>query len=335
MRWSNFPGVHLVTPMCDGCGKPVCECYSRSTGGTNATPSEPEPELDVDTWLLVQGIAATDRPVEKPLPKGLSKLDGSTTATMRVEPLKARFDLPLPLLYDHDKDARIGLVTAADATAKELRFTARIAPVGTAGYDDALLTKIWADVRAGTLRSVSVMRRRGAPRGAHPDGWTWSELSIVSHPANPDATITRVMSPDGEDWSTPASGAGRQIDPSPMLDSSKIDTDPEAKAERETTSSSDGQGIDALKARFDERGDSFDALAREATGDDAPTLRWLGLWSEEVKYRPGNVAAFNSALWICERGVFGTKPGNGAASGWRLLLKAPDLRGFSRERGGR
>jgi hypothetical protein len=327
MRWSNFPGVHLVTPMCDGCGKPVCECYSRSTGGTNATPSEPEPELDVDTWLLVQGIAATDRPVEKPLPKGLSKLDGSTTATMRVEPLKARFDLPLPLLYDHDKDARIGLVTAADASPKELRFTARIAPVGTPGYDDALLTRIWADIRSGKLRAVSVMRQRGAPRGAHPDGWTWSELSIVEHPANPDATITRVMSPDGEDWTTAAS-----------VDRPQIGTDPEVKTERETTAAplSDDSALETLKAdELDERGDSFNALARAAEGDDGPILRWLGIWDAETKYRPGNVAAFNSALWICERGVFGTKPGNGAATGWRLLLKAPDLRGFSRERGAR
>jgi hypothetical protein len=322
MRSSDFPGRHLIIPMCDACQKQVCECYTRTRAV--APKEKPKPELNVDSWLLVQGVAATDRPAEKPLPKGLSRLDGSTTAVMRVDPMAARYTLPLRLLWNHDESTPIGWVTGADATPTELRFTGRIAPPGTAGYDSALLTRIWADVRSGKLRSLSVMRQRGAPRGAHPGGWVWSELSVVESPANPDATITRVVSPDGEDW-TPAA-----------------DNKPEAKAERETVAAppSDDRALDALKAeldalkaRFDERDDNFDALARESSNGNTPVLRWRGIWDEAIAYKRGEVVVDRSSLWVVEGGAApGVRPGRGPQEGWRLILKSPDLRGVSRDR---
>jgi hypothetical protein len=87
--------------------------------------------------------------------------------------------------------------------------------------------------------------------------------------------------------------------------------------------------VAALEARL--VGDDMRSLADEAAG--GPVMRWRGFWTEDVAYKPGETVAFNDSLHVCERALEpGVRPGGGAHTGWKLVLKRPDLRGAARNR---
>jgi hypothetical protein len=89
--------------------------------------------------------------------------------------------------------------------------------------------------------------------------------------------------------------------------------------------------VRALEARLGPQGDGFD-IPRPA---GSPTPRWAGLWDNTRTYQAGSLVCHSSSLFVAERAMSGVKPGAGASSGWRLIVKAPyDLRPRSSERGG-
>lgn len=116
-----------------------------------------------------------------------------------VEPDGADFVTPLPLLWQHDSLAPIGEVLSATKTARGIRFRARIAapePDDPPGLRNRL-QEAWASVRKGLTRGVSIgfsaieyaMMDNG---GIHFLKWNWHELSVVTIPANVEATITNI-----------------------------------------------------------------------------------------------------------------------------------------------
>lgn len=118
-----------------------------------------------------------------------------------VEPEGARYELPLPLLWQHDHLAPVGSVESASVSSKGIRFRARIAKPEPSD-PPALrfrLEEAWASVKKGLVRAVSVgfnsldmsLLETG---GLHFREWDWLELSLVTIPANQDATITTIRS---------------------------------------------------------------------------------------------------------------------------------------------
>ena len=107
-----------------------------------------------------------------------------------VEPMGAKFALPLPLLWQHNHDEPVGTVEFAEPNAKGIPFRARLAKVDEPGALKDLVDKAWQAVKAGLVRGVSIgFASRSRPDQLKDGGlrfkdWEWLELSLVTIPAS-------------------------------------------------------------------------------------------------------------------------------------------------------
>lgn len=114
-----------------------------------------------------------------------------------VDPMGAKFALPMPLLWQHNASQPVGNVTFAKPTKSGIPFKAQLAKVDEEGTLRNRLEDAWQSVKAGLVRAVSIGFRSlehsyiegGGVRFA---SWEWLELSLVTIPANADATITSI-----------------------------------------------------------------------------------------------------------------------------------------------
>ncbi len=120
-----------------------------------------------------------------------------------VEPMGAKFALPMPLLWQHNHDEPVGHVEFAKPTAKGIPFKARIAKVDEPGKLKDRVDEAWQSVKAKLVSAVSI-GFRSLQHEVMKDGgwrfkeWEWLELSLVTIPANSDATITAIKKFDAE-----------------------------------------------------------------------------------------------------------------------------------------
>ncbi len=130
----------------------------------------------------------------------------STPSTDRqediVEPMGAKFHVPMPLLWQHDTSQPVGSVTYAEKTADGIPFEAEIAQVDGPPQLKNRLDEAWQSLKAGLVRGVSIgFRAMAAEPIKGTDGirftkWEWLELSLVTIPANAEATITSIKTAD-------------------------------------------------------------------------------------------------------------------------------------------
>lgn len=113
----------------------------------------------------------------------------------------ARFKNPVPLLWMHEADKAIGTVEFGKPTVDGIPFTARIPKVDEPGVLKDLVDLAWHSVKAKVVRGVSIGFRvlEGgceslAQGGKRFTSFELMELSLVSVPANPSATITEIKS---------------------------------------------------------------------------------------------------------------------------------------------
>lgn len=115
-----------------------------------------------------------------------------------VEPKGADYELPLPLLWQHDSAQPIGLVTAAVTRDTGIEVRMRLVKIDEPGTLKDRLDEAWQSIKSGLVRGLSIgFKIVEATR--LPDGgglrikrWEWLELSAVTIPANAEATITAV-----------------------------------------------------------------------------------------------------------------------------------------------
>ena len=121
-----------------------------------------------------------------------------------VEPMGARFKTPMPLLLHHDKERPVGAVEFAKAQKNGIPFRARINRPKD-DYPKHLadrLNEAWVSVRDSLIAGVSIgfRSRKSEPIegsfGIRFLEWEWLELSLVTVPANAEATIQTVKSLD-------------------------------------------------------------------------------------------------------------------------------------------
>lgn len=139
-----------------------------------------------DERRIIEGIAST------PTPDRVEDI---------VEPLGARFRIPMPLLRAHDHDQPVGWVEFARPTRSGIPFTARI---DCPEQDDPQplkdrLNTAWKEVKRRLVTAVSIGFRAldidfMETGGIRFNEWEWLELSLVVVPANPQATINDVKS---------------------------------------------------------------------------------------------------------------------------------------------
>lgn len=158
---------------------------------------------EADDFVTVRGMASTP-----------------TTDRMGdiVEPLGAKFKLPMPLLWQHDAKKPIGHVTFAKATKTGIPFEATIPRVKEAGVlkdriDEAIQSLKHRLVAATSIgfQAIEGAVERLESGGLRFKEWEWLELSLVTIPANAEATITSIKSLD-EAQMRAASGTARQVD---------------------------------------------------------------------------------------------------------------------------
>ena len=127
----------------------------------------------------------------------------------------AEFELPMPLLWQHQQDKPIGQVIAAQVSDHGIRITAKIAQNVLPYIDEA-----WALIKAGLVRGFSVGWKPLEPPTRQKNGgmqfarWMWGETSAVTIPANATATIDLIKSLDASP--APSSTGPRVVSPTQL-----------------------------------------------------------------------------------------------------------------------
>jgi HK97 family phage prohead protease len=118
-----------------------------------------------------------------------------------VNPLGAKFELPLPLLWQHYHDQPVGHVTDAKMSKDGITFTAQLAQTDEPGTLKDLLDFAWQSIKLKLVAAFSIGFRPLkyafiADGGIEFEEWEWYELSAVTIPANADCTLASVKSLD-------------------------------------------------------------------------------------------------------------------------------------------
>jgi HK97 family phage major capsid protein/HK97 family phage prohead protease len=155
---------------------------------------------------VIEGIAST------PTPDRIGDV---------MNPLGAKFSLPMPLLWQHDSKAPIGQVVWAEARPDGIPFRAKIANVTEPGRLKDRCDEAWQSLKYGIVRGASIgfnapfdKITRLKDGGFQYDEWSWLELSAVTIPANSEASITNIRSIDQQLLKAAASwsvGAARDL----------------------------------------------------------------------------------------------------------------------------
>lgn len=143
-----------------------------------------------DEQRIIRGIAST------PSPDRMGDI---------VEPLGAQFKTPMPLLWQHQHDKPVGLVEFAQPNKDGIPFVARLPAIAEPGTLKDRVDEAWQSVKAGLVAAVSIgfqaipeQVERLKSGGLRFKEWEWIELSLVTIPANAEATITAIKSIDSE-----------------------------------------------------------------------------------------------------------------------------------------
>lgn len=162
---------------------------------------------------IIEGVATT------PTPDRMGDI---------VEPLGVSFKNPLPLLWQHRSSEPVGTVKFEKPTADGIKFVAELASIEEPGKLKDRVDEAWQSVKAGLVRAVSIgfasietayIKGTG---GIHFLKSEVLELSLVTIPANAEATITSIKSIDRALRSPPRRAnkvkAARKVEPTPATD---------------------------------------------------------------------------------------------------------------------
>lgn len=137
---------------------------------------------------VIRGVATT------PTPDRLGDI---------VEPLGVSFKNPLPLLWQHRSSEPVGTVKFSKPTKNGIEFEASLPAVEDAGRLKDRIDEAWQSVKLGLVRAVSIGFRAKEYSYMDDGGIRFMEsevfeLSLVTIPANAEATIQSIKSIDRE-----------------------------------------------------------------------------------------------------------------------------------------
>lgn len=137
---------------------------------------------------IIEGVAST------PTPDRMQDI---------VRPLGAKFQLPIPYLWQHQHDAPVGHVIEAKPNKFKIPFRAKLAKTDELGRLKDRLDEAWQSIKLRLVAANSIGFKplkwsflEGG--GIDFEEWDWMELSAVTIPANADAEITAIKSFDRE-----------------------------------------------------------------------------------------------------------------------------------------
>ena len=118
-----------------------------------------------------------------------------------VEPKGAVYDLPMPLLWQHNSRDPIGWVNSAKMTDAGIQIDGEVAVVDGPQCLVDRLDMAWGMLKSGLVKGLSIgfnplEYSRLDTGGYRFIKWAWHELSAVTIPANAEASITSIKSAD-------------------------------------------------------------------------------------------------------------------------------------------
>lgn len=144
-----------------------------------------------DDFFYVEGIASTPKPDRV----------GDV-----MKPMGAKFQTPMPLLFQHQHSEVLGNVIEAKPNAKGIPFKARLPKVKEPGRLKDRVDEAIQSVKYGLITAFSIGFRPIDGKykvlgtgGIEFDEWDWFELSLVTIPMNPDAVLTAAKSMSHQD----------------------------------------------------------------------------------------------------------------------------------------
>ena len=99
--------------------------------------------------LRVKSVSEDQRIVE-----GIASTPVLDRGADRVDPLGAKFTLPLPFLLQHSVKDAIGNVEYAKPTSAGISFRARLPFISEPGALKDLIDRAWQELKAGLLRGA-------------------------------------------------------------------------------------------------------------------------------------------------------------------------------------
>jgi len=130
-----------------------------------------------------------------------------------MEPKGAQFQLPMPLLWQHDHKDPIGWITKAKVTKDGIAIDAEVADIPEEGRLKDRLTEAWQMIKNKLVRGLSIGFRpiesediEDTDWGKRYIKWEWYELSAVTVPANQEATILNVKAASSHQIKSGVSG---------------------------------------------------------------------------------------------------------------------------------
>jgi HK97 family phage major capsid protein/HK97 family phage prohead protease len=200
-----------------------------------------------------------------------------------LDPLGATFRNPIPLLWHHDKERPIGTVTLHPPTSAGIEFDATLPDVETPGPLRDRVNEAWDTLVAGLITGVSIGYRalHGGVSLLKHGGRRFSrveicELSLVTVPANMDATIHTIKSLDasylpaapGPDPSRVREPLTKRTHMTTQERISQFENSRAAKVARMAAIMADATDTD-----LDDKKDEYDALVLEVKSIDEHLVR--------------------------------------------------------------
>lgn len=192
-----------------------------------------------------------------------------------VEPRGAKYQPSLPLLLFHDHKRPVGTVSLSEPTDKGIAFEAQLPTITTPGSLRDRVEEAWDSVQAGIVKGVSIGFRalEDGVELMKSGGYRFTkieilELSLVSVPANADATISTIKAIDTQHLAESGSGSADRlvVTPSAVVDSLK----PKARKGATTMKKTTAETIAALEATKLEKSAALTAI-QEKVSDEGRT----------------------------------------------------------------
>jgi hypothetical protein len=190
---SRLPQMNGVGPQLEAQARTVLDGYLEKLRAAKKTDM---PMDHAYSLLQIKSVNEDQRVIE-----GVASTPVLDRGRDRMNPLGAKFTLPLSFLWHHNPREPIGNVEYALPTAKGIQFRARLPFIAEPGPSKTRVDGAWQDLKHGLVRGASIgwnPRPNGAKRnkegGLDVEEWDWLELSAVTIPMNQEANILSVKS---------------------------------------------------------------------------------------------------------------------------------------------
>lgn len=141
---------------------------------------------------------------EKRILTGIASTPSPDLCDDIMEPQGAVYKLPMPVLWQHERDEPVGHVTEAKVSATGITVSIQMVKIDEPGKLKDRLDEAWQSVRSGLVKGLSIgfipleSANIEGTWGRRYLRWFWNELSCVTLACNTDATITSVKSLNGK-----------------------------------------------------------------------------------------------------------------------------------------